>query len=59
VVINNENKTSTVEFDVANAGIAAGATFRDSLGAAADATVTGRRLRVTLPARSSAVFVRR
>jgi glycosidase len=59
VVINNDNKSSTVGFDVSNAGIPPGATLRDSLGAAADATVTGRRLRVTLPARSSAVFVRR
>jgi neopullulanase len=61
IVINNEGKTATIEFDTTPASFAAGATLQDQLGAASTITIQSGaqsgRLRVTLPARTAAIFV--
>lgn len=59
VVINNDTKDATVEFEVANAGMADGAMLSDRLGLAGDVRVESGRIRVKLPARSSAIFAKK
>jgi glycosidase len=56
VVFNNDAKPATVEFKVAAANLPDGARLTDRLGAAADARVESGAMRVSLPARSAAVF---
>lgn len=57
VVLNNDTKPTTIEFDVEPMGLAAGADLRDQLDLQRVVKVTGsRRLTVTLPARSAAIF---
>lgn len=59
VVINNDKKRSEIEFDVATIGLADGSTLSDRLDSAAEVRVMDKKLTVTLPERSAAIFVRR
>jgi neopullulanase len=56
VVINNDTKPATIEFDVASARLADGARLTDRLDAAPDARVTDGKLKTNLPARSASIF---
>ena len=56
VVLNNAAEEATVECGLGPTKLAEGALLRDGLGAAPDVRVEGGRLRVTLPARSAAVY---
>jgi len=56
VVINNDNKPSTIEFDVSPLGAADGALLIDRLGVAGDAKIQSGMLKVSLPARSASVL---
>jgi glycosidase len=56
VVINNDNKPSTIEFDVSPLGAADGALLIDRLGVAGDARIQSGMLKVSLPARSASVL---
>lgn len=58
-VINNDAKPTTISFAVAQAGLADGAMLVDRLGASKNVQVENGKLRVALPARSAAIFVRR
>jgi glycosidase len=57
VVLNTDGAAATIEAPAAPAGLEDGLPLRDRLGSGATAAVEGGRLRVTLPAMSSAVFV--
>jgi glycosidase len=59
VAINNDGKVATIEFEVTSAGVADGDRLVDRLEASKEVRVAGRKLRVTLSARSVAVFVPR
>jgi glycosidase len=59
IAINNANQPAEVEFNVMPIGLADGDALIDRLGVSREARVAGRSLRVTLPARSAAIFVRR
>src|SRR5262249_12231899 len=59
VAINNDSKPAVVELDVGPAKIATGVTLTDRLGVAADFRLEGTRAKVSIPARSAAVFVRK
>ncbi|HSE38619.1 MAG TPA: alpha-amylase family glycosyl hydrolase [Blastocatellia bacterium] len=59
VVFNNDNRPATIEFDVSAVGLADGATVTDRLGSASDASVESSLLRISVPARTAAIFVRR
>jgi glycosidase len=59
VALNAAGAPVTVEAPVAAAGLADGTVLEDRLGSDVDLVVEGSRLRVTLPAVSSAVFVAR
>jgi neopullulanase len=56
VVINNGTASAELEAPVGPAGLAEGATLVDRLGAALPVTVKGRRIRMTLPARSASIY---
>jgi glycosidase len=56
VVINNEAKPATVEFDVSRIGLPEGARLFDRLEVSAEARVTDGKLKTNLPARSASVF---
>ena len=56
VIFNNDTKAASIEFDVEPAGLADGADLRDQLDLRPVVKVTDRRLQVTLPARSAAIF---
>lgn len=58
-VINNDKKAAQVEFDVSPLGMADGAVLIDRLGVSKDVRVENRKLKVTLPERSAAIFVRK
>ncbi|MDQ2855337.1 MAG: alpha-amylase family glycosyl hydrolase [Acidobacteriota bacterium] len=57
VAINNDPKRVTVEFEVQQVGLSDGVSLGDQLGVSPNVRVSGGRLRVTLPARSAAIFV--
>jgi glycosidase len=59
VVINNNSKTSEIEFDVSRAGLRNGVPLIDALNVSRDVLVRDGKLRVSLPQRSAAVFVSR
>ncbi len=59
VVLNNDKKPATIEFDVANAVMANGTILADRLGATADTQVTAGKLKVSMPERAAAIFVRK
>jgi glycosidase len=59
VVINNDNKPASLEFDAGPARVPGGATLHDQLGVAADIHLHGTIGTVSMPARAGAVFVPR
>jgi len=56
IVINNENDASTIEFDVSR--IASSGVFMDQLGVSGPVQIKDGKMRVSLPKRSAAIFVR-
>ncbi|MBD0326460.1 MAG: hypothetical protein ICV68_08510, partial [Pyrinomonadaceae bacterium] len=56
VVINNDAKPATVEFDVAAARLADGARLTDRLDVSPDVRVANGKLKISLPARSASVL---
>ncbi|HJT28091.1 MAG TPA: alpha-amylase family glycosyl hydrolase [Pyrinomonadaceae bacterium] len=56
VVINNDNDAATMEFDVSR--IAPGGVWEDQLGVSQPVQINNGKMRVTLPKRSAAIFVR-
>jgi len=58
VVLNNDIKTATVEFEVGHLGLAEGLVIADRLATISESRVTGGKLSVTLPQRSAAILVR-
>jgi hypothetical protein len=59
IVINNDTKPSTMEFDVTRAGIPNNASLIVYLGTASRGEVKDGRLRVTVPARSASILSER
>ena len=59
IVINNDKKAAQVEFDVSQLGVADGAVLTDRLGVSKEVRVENGKLKVTLPERSAAIFVRK
>ena len=59
VVINNESKPATIEFDVSTMGLTDGVAVTDRLGSSSDAVVVSGRLKVNVSPRASGIFVRR
>jgi glycosidase len=59
VAINNDTKTSVVEFDVTPSGLANGASLIDRIGALTGVRVNDGKVKVTLAARSAAVLIPR
>jgi hypothetical protein len=59
VIINNDNKPSTIEFDVTRAGIASDATLSVHLGTASGGQVRDGVLKATLPARTATILSER
>jgi glycosidase len=58
VVINNDNEAATIEFDISRVALNAGV-FKDRLTVSPPVDVDGsRKMRVNLPKRSAAIFVR-
>jgi neopullulanase len=55
VVINNDNDTARIEFDISR--VALGGVFKDQLGVSEPVDTDSRKMRVTLPKRSAAIFV--
>ncbi|MGH9970356.1 MAG: alpha-amylase family glycosyl hydrolase [Pyrinomonadaceae bacterium] len=58
-VINNEAAIAQIEFDISPLGLADGVVFTDRLGISKEARIANGKLKVTLPERSAAIFVRR
>lgn len=56
VLINNEVKSVTLEFEVAAINLVDGARLSDRLGVAQDVRVEGGKLKVTMPARSASIL---
>jgi glycosidase len=59
VVINNDKKTPTIEFDVSRLGLANGTLLNDRLLGIRTVRVGDGKLKLTLPERSAAIFVPR
>jgi neopullulanase len=59
VAFNNDKRPATIEFDVSGVGLADGATLTGRLGSTSDVLVESGKLRLSLPARSSDIFVQR
>lgn len=59
VAFNNDNTSAKIDFDVSAVGLASGVTVTDRLGSASDALVEAKKLKLSLPARSASIFVRR
>ena len=59
VVINNDKKRSEIEFNVATIGLEDGTTLSDRLGSTGEVRVINKKVTVTLPERSAAIFVRK
>ncbi|HJS25315.1 MAG TPA: alpha-amylase family glycosyl hydrolase, partial [Pyrinomonadaceae bacterium] len=59
VVFNNDDKAVEFEFDVARLGLRNNSVLRDHLDVSRDIAVRDRKLRVSLPKRSAAIFSRR
>jgi neopullulanase len=57
-VINNHTKAAEIEINVIPIGLADGEILVDRLGGSQQVQVSGRRLKVSLPARTAAIFVR-
>ncbi|MFZ0062333.1 MAG: alpha-amylase family glycosyl hydrolase [Pyrinomonadaceae bacterium] len=58
-VINNHTKAAEIEINVMPIGLADGEILVDGLGSSQQVQVSGRRLKVGLPPRTAAIFVRR
>jgi glycosidase len=56
IVINNDNDAASMEFDVSR--LATGGVFKDQLGVSRPVQIDNGKMRVTLPKRSAAIFVR-
>lgn len=56
VVVNNDSKAATIEFDVEPVGLSDGEDLRDQLDLRNEVQVKDRHLRVTVSARSAAIF---
>jgi len=56
VAINNDNNATTIEFDVSR--VALTGALRDRLGVSPPVQIKGDQMRVSLPKRSAAIFVR-
>jgi neopullulanase len=56
IVINNDNDAASMEFDVSR--LATGGVFKDQLGVSRPVQINNGKMRVTLPKRSAAIFVR-
>ena len=56
IVINNDNDAASMEFDVSR--LATGGVFKDQLGVSRPVQINKGKMRVTLPKRSAAIFVR-
>ena len=59
IVINNDTKPADLALEVSPAGLANGMRLIDRLGASKDVQVENGNLRVALPSRSVAIFVRK
>jgi len=59
VVINNDTNNADVEFDVSRAGLVNGEVLTDRLGVSKDVQVSSAKVKITLPARSAAILVRK
>jgi glycosidase len=57
-VFNNDNKAAEIEFEIWPIAIPLGTSLTDRLGVSPDVVVHGPRLRVTMPKRSAAIFVK-
>ncbi|HBY64516.1 MAG TPA: alpha-amylase [Solibacterales bacterium] len=57
IAFNSGDTAATIDLDATPAKFAAGTVLTDALGAAGRATVAAGRLRITVPAKASAVFV--
>jgi len=58
VVLNNDKEPAEIEFDVTTANFTDGTKLRDRLDASKDVIVRNGKVRVSLPKRSAAIFVR-
>ncbi len=59
IVFNNDTNAAEIEFEVPRAGLANGTSLTDRLGVSRDVVVSDGKLRVSLPKRSAAIFVRK
>jgi len=59
VALNNESQGAQIEFEVSPARLSNGSVLVDRLGASKDVSVVDGKMRVSLSARSAAIFVRR
>jgi neopullulanase len=59
MAINNDTKAAEIEFDVSRIGLANGDTLVDRLAVSKDVQVASGKVKVTLPARSAAILVRK
>jgi len=59
VMINNDDKAADIEFEVARLPLGNGMSLNDQLGASPAVTVRDKKLRVSLPKRSAAIYVGR
>jgi glycosidase len=55
IVMNNDNKTATLEFDVSQ--VASSGVLKDQLGVSRPVQINSGKVRVSLPKRSAAIFV--
>ena len=58
MVFNNDKEKAEIEFDVSRLALSSGVSLNDRLGATGDAVVRDGKMRVSLPKRSAALFVR-
>jgi hypothetical protein len=59
VVINNDKKSAGIEFEIATDVFADGVMLADLLGVSTQVQVRNGKVKVNLPERSAAIFVRR
>ncbi|MEP6741859.1 MAG: alpha-amylase family glycosyl hydrolase [bacterium] len=58
IAINNDTKPAEIQFAVSQVGLPDGAVLSDRLGVNREARVVAAKMRIKLPARSAAIFVR-
>jgi glycosidase len=59
IVLNNDTKAATIEFDIEQTGLGDGAELRDQLDSKRVLDVVDHHLKVTLPGRTAAIFANR